>query len=176
MQEINKEVKKKKKFLSKSDLITIVIGISLAIFIRMFVFDTAVVEGASMENTIFDGDRVGYSKLVKPQKGDIVIIDAKETTLIKRVIGTEGDKIKIIDGKLFLNNKKTKEKYIKEEHNEIENMEEVEVPVGQIFAMGDNRNNSSDSRVYGTFSIEENYKGKVKINFRVRGFDFKFYK
>jgi signal peptidase I len=174
----NKPLKEKNKkiFFSRSDIVTVVIGISLALLIRIFVFDTAIVEGASMEKTIFDGERVGFYKLESPQKGDIVIIDTKANTLIKRVVATEGDRLKIVDGKLFLNEKQIKEEFIKEEQNPMENMEEILVPKGEIFAMGDNRNNSTDSRAYGTFSVKENYKGKVKVKFSIRELDFRFYK
>ncbi|WP_088362488.1 signal peptidase I [Bacillus cereus] len=140
--------------------------------LKVFIISFAVVEGPSMENTIQNGDRVVVLKFLEPKKGDVVVVEnSKGSKLIKRVIGTEGDKIEIKDGELFLNGKKQKESYIKEPMTK-NNFNEVTVPKGEIFVMGDNRNISADSRYYGTFDIKQHYIGRVVMEYID---DLKFY-
>lgn len=158
-------MEKNKSFLTKKDLFTLVTAILFTILIRVFIIDIAVVEGSSMEGTIHDGDRVIYSKMgAEPVSGEIGIVDAGEHVLIKRIIATEGESIEIKEGSVYINDVLLKEDYL----DEVPNAEEYPRTVlkeGEFFAMGDNRNHSSDSRVYGVFKKEEHYKGHVLIRF-----------
>lgn len=117
----------------------------------------------SMQPTINDGDILLVNKLLysKPQRGDIVIFktDSKDENgndkaLIKRVIGVEGDVITIAGGKIFRNGTQLDEsEYIyAEEMGEVYN---YKVPKGKIYALGDHREVSLDSRTFGAVDCKE---------------------
>ncbi len=112
------------------------------------------VEGFSMVPTLQDGEFVLVNRLayrVGPhQRGDIIVFHhpsgQKQEDLIKRVIGVPGDHIKAENGVIFVNGTGLKEDYIKENPSY---SGEWTVPEGQLFVLGDNRNNSSDSHQWG---------------------------
>lgn len=165
--QLNKEQseKKEEKLLNKKDIFVILVAILSVVLIRIFIMDTALVRGASMESTIFDGEKVSFYKLGEPEKGDIVIVKLEEQTLIKRLIATEGDSIEIKDGVVYLNDKILEEGYIKEEMED-QNLEKITLKEDELFIMGDNRNRSTDSRYFGVFSLKENYRGKVFLRYK----------
>jgi signal peptidase I len=163
--EEEKNEKNKSPFLTKNDLLWILIAVCTMVIIRIFIFDTAIVEGESMENTIHDDDRVAYLKITEPKRGKIAIVNTGEIVLIKRVIAIEGDTIKIEEGVVYLNGKVLEEKYIKEKQKP-DNVEEMKLKKDEFYAMGDNRNNSSDSRVYGVFNEQLHFKGNVLFKFK----------
>lgn len=133
---------------------TIAISIVIAMVITSFIRPT-LVQGTSMYPTLGDKDylivnRMAYkSKL--PDHGDIVIFkselerdNGKKKDLVKRVVGVEGDHIEIHDGEVYLNGVLLEEKYL---HDVVTNGNvDVDIPEGYVFAMGDNRPNSVDSR------------------------------
>ena len=109
-------------------------------------------------------DKVFY-KHSEPKRNDIIVVDYKDTNLnetfiIKRVIGISGDHIEIKDNELYLNGELLEEDYINSAMTNTEDMV-VDVPKGKVFVMGDNRNNSLDSRKLGYFDFEEDVIGKV---------------
>lgn len=130
---------------------SLVIATIAAVLIITFVFQVVNVDKTSMYPTLKPNDRLILEKVTyyfsKPSRGDIVVFkypkDNREK-FIKRVIGIPGDKIKIENGILYINGEKQEESYIKEPM--IGDFSETTVPEGTIFAMGDNRNNSMDSR------------------------------
>lgn len=155
------------------------LAVIIAILIKTYVFNTTYVIGSSMYPTLFEKDRLFTNKLVytfsEPKRGDIVVLDAPDDPkkdYIKRVVGTEGDNIKIKDGKVFVNDVMLNEEYIEEgilTYNDID----IVVPKDQVFVLGDNRQKgaSKDSRHFGTVSIDS-IKGKA--NFRYYPFGERF--
>ena len=125
--------------------------IILAIIIFRFTFATFVVAGPAMIPTLFDGDLVLVNKVSYrfdlPQRGDIVVFrypNDQRREFIQRVIAVAGDTIEIKDGKVLVNDRPQNEKYILVPTPGL--YPQQTVPEGRIFAMGDNRVNSQDSR------------------------------
>ena len=106
-----------------ADILTILLVLGVALIISVFVRPT-IVNGASMESTLHDGDYLIAARQAylnhSPERGDIVIIQStleyersdKGKLIIKRIIGLPGDKIEIIDSHLFVNNQQLQEEYI----------------------------------------------------------------
>lgn len=154
----------------------IAIALALALFIRAFVAEPRYIPSDSMLPTLQVGDRLVVEKISyhfhPPVKGDIVVFDppqqlqvqgyAKNQAFIKRVIGTPGQTIAIHNGKVYLNNQPLKESYIAEPPNY--QMDAVKVPENHLFVMGDNRNNSNDSHVWG-FLPKQNVIGHASYRF-----------
>ena len=154
----------------------IAIALFLALFIRAFVAEPRYIPSDSMLPTLQVGDRLVVEKISyhfhPPLKGDIVVFDppqqlqvqgyAKNQAFIKRVIGTPGQTVEIHNGKVYLNNQPLAENYIAEPPNY--QMNTVKVPEDQLFVMGDNRNNSNDSHVWG-FLPKQNVIGHACYRF-----------
>jgi signal peptidase I len=116
------------------------------------------VDGASMEPTLVSGEYVMVSKLSyrigTPQRGDIIVFhfprDPKEE-YIKRVIGLPGDEVEVRQGSVYVNGQLLEESYLRVTTNY--NGAWV-IPANQLFVLGDNRNNSSDSHDWGTVPMD----------------------
>lgn len=119
---------------------------------------------SSMEPTLKPGDRVIVVKKDTLKRFDIVIVEAPQgerEILTKRVIGLPLEKIEIKDGGVFVNGEKLNEPYIKEKPVYIL---EAEIPADSYFLLGDNRNESEDSSVWGP--VHDSYiKGKVVFRY-----------
>jgi len=147
----------------------ILIAIVVSMIIRVFLFETTLVYGKSMESTLHDRDRVIINKLVYrfnlPSRGDIVVFknpENMEENYVKRVIGLPGDTIEIVDGEVYVNDEVLDEPYINEPTKG--DFSKVVVPSGTIFVMGDNRNYSQDSRNPSVgFVPIENVIGKAQL-------------
>ena len=145
------------------------IAILLAFIIRTFFFTPIVVDGASMEPTLQDRDRMVVTKIGEPNRFDIIIFHATENQdYIKRVIGLPGDRIEYKDDVLYINGKPYDEPYLDKSKQEVLDgpltgsftLRETPVgsdvvPEGHLFVMGDNRRNSKDSRHIGAIPIEK---------------------
>ena len=114
------------------------------------------IEGQSMEPNLHDGeyvliDKISYH-LHSPERGDVVVFvpPNNERDFIKRVIGIPGDTVEVRDGRVWVNGKALDEPYL---NQPIRGGPQVyPVGPGQYFVMGDNRNNSSDSRSFGAIA------------------------
>ena len=160
----------------KENATTIFIALLLAFLIRVFIAEPRYIPSESMFPTLETGDRlviekVGY-KFHPPAKGDIVVFQppAKLRLLgyelnqafIKRAIATAGETVAVKNGVVYINDEPQSEDYIAAppEYDLIP----VKVPEGQLFVMGDNRNNSNDSHVWG-FLPTENVIGHAVFRF-----------
>lgn len=153
-------------------------GAIIAVFlIFAFAFRVVGVEGDSMKNTLHDGDWVAVSGVVTEfERGDIVVITQpweRNVPIIKRVIGVEGDTVYIdfLSGKVYINGEEIFEPYIAEATHLSYDVEfPVTVGENQVFVMGDNRNDSLDSRSSKIGMIDVHYiLGKTV--FRLYPFD-----
>jgi signal peptidase I len=116
-----------------------------------------------------DGERIFYP-FHPPQRGDIIVFDppvSSEKPYIKRVIGVAGDTVEIRqDGYVYVNGAQVEEDYIQGPITECQRQtcDAVTVPEGEIYVLGDNRRNSSDSRIFGTVPID-NIIGKAWLTY-----------
>ncbi|MHB0978641.1 MAG: signal peptidase I [Thermoleophilia bacterium] len=127
----------------------------LALVIQQFVVKPFYIPSESMEPTLVKGDRVLVNRFIyrfrEPEPGDVIVFHppiAPDEDYIKRVVATAGDTIAVKDGQLFVNGEPQDEPYLKEQFIEGVFPEET-IPEGYVWAMGDNRNRSGDSRVFG---------------------------
>ena len=129
---------------------------ALIICVILFIFFVRVIDvnGASMNPTLYNGDKMLVSDLLyKPQAGDVVVFKTDsydpDKALVKRVIATEGQEINIDfeHGIVYVDGTPIEERYIKElTYTKLDFIGPQTVPVGCVFVMGDNRNASTDSR------------------------------
>ena len=135
-----------------------------------FIFRHSVVEGPSMENTLFGGEHLIISDLFyTPERGDIIVCEDYTTKLrkpiVKRVIALPGDRVEIlVTGDVYVNGELLTEDYVYEDEDTLYNHVDVVVPEGEIFVMGDHRNLSTDSREIGTVDMDS-VLGKVLFRF-----------
>ena len=134
----------------------IAVAVIVAVLILQVIQPTIVCEH-SMENTFHDGDylfvyKLAYKGKNEPQYGDVIVFESdlpltneKNKNLIKRVIGTPGDTLAIKDGMVYLNGEALDEPYTKDGFTNGD-IDEMTIPEGCLFCMGDNRMGSSDSR------------------------------
>lgn len=170
---------------------SIIIAIILALFIRAFVVQAFKIPSASMEDTMMVGDRLLVNKFIygikipftdksilsirDPERGDVIVfkypLDPKKD-FIKRVIGTPGDVVQIVNKEVYINGRLYKTPHevhkepeiIPEAQNPRDNTQMIKVPAGSYFVMGDNRDQSYDSRFWG-FVPRNKIEGLAFIKF-----------
>jgi signal peptidase I len=133
----------------------------LALLVQQFVVKPFAIPSPSMEPTLVEGDRVLVNRLVyhfrSPQRGDVIVFHPPgrpgSDPFIKRVVAVGGDTVAVHDGLLYVNGVPQDEPFIKE-HPIVGDFPETTIPQGFVWAMGDNRNNSGDSRVFGPVSVK----------------------
>ena len=151
---------------------TILIAFALVFgFVRPFVVEAFYIPSESMVPTLEVGDRVFVNKFIyrfsKPERGDIIVfqsVEGGDQTLIKRVVGVEGDEIRVQSGLLFVNGEAQNEPYLNDAVPTNDFYGPLTVPEDHIFVMGDNRGNSADSRVFGPLPLE-NVEGEAFLRF-----------
>jgi len=167
----NKQINAKNKILKEflGYAIVVLAAIISATLIRIFIFEPFIVPTPSMEPKLEVGDKVVINKLAykfgSVKRGDIAAfhypLEGKD--LVKRVIAVEGDEITLTsEGEIFINGEKISESYLPADQNIYYVNQTVVVGEGEIFVMGDNRNNSFDSRFFGTIA-EDGVFGKLAI-------------
>jgi signal peptidase I len=147
-------------------------SILVAVVLIVFIYQPVKVEGTSMEPGLSDNERIFINKftyrlnLGDIQRGDTVVFwYPRDTTksYIKRVIGLPGDRVRIVDGQVYVNGSALNELYVAESFRDSSTWsggEEVVVPPGDYFVLGDHRNSSSDSRAWG-YVPRDNIYGKA---------------
>lgn len=162
-------------------VIVIVVAVALGYMLNAYVILKAEIPSGSMETTLNVGDHLIGNRLAyvfsDPKRGDIVMFDYPddETKMyVKRVIGLPGEHVEIIDGLVYIDHSTTplNEPYLKEQPEVFNGS--YDVPAGYYFVMGDNRNNSWDSRKWtNTYVAKEKIHCKAWFRYKP---DFTFIK
>lgn len=152
------------------DFIEVVVpAVILFLIIHTFFLESRYVPSPSMVPTIAVQDRFLSNKTAywfkPPQRFDIIVfkppaIAGSKEDFVKRIIGLPGETIQIQKGVVYINNKPLSEPYITPDRAPIRDFGPYTIPQGNLFMMGDNRNNSQDSRYWGSLPIK-NIKGKA---------------
>ena len=163
--------------------ILIVVALVVAVVIKTFLVQAFFIPSASMRDTLLEGDRVMVNKLAyrfgEPARGDVIVFDSPlvphddgesflgavvrnigealgvstpDTALIKRVIATGGETIEIRGNTVYIDGVAIDEPYLRP-GSQMPAFGPVTVPEGEVFVMGDNRNQSEDSRRFGTVPV-----------------------
>lgn len=179
----------RKKSVIREWVEAIAIAIVLALIIRTFVIQAFKIPSGSMEPTLLVGDHILVNKftygiripftnikifpLKKPGRGDVIVfiypVDTKKD-FIKRVVGTEGDEVEIINKKVYINGSLFDSPFAVNKDDNIipgdvqprDSYGPVVIPKDSLFVMGDNRDHSYDSRYWGFVKLEE-IKGKAFV-------------
>jgi signal peptidase I len=161
----------------------VLIAVLLALFIRTFVVQAFKIPSGSMKDTLLIGDHILVNKFAygidipflgiplvdgkTPERGDIIVFKYPgnpDKDYIKRVVAVGGDVVAVRDKQLFINQQPMREDYIIHTDASVQPVRDdfgpVQVPDNKLFVMGDNRDNSSDSRFWGFLDLEE-VRGKA---------------
>ena len=157
-----KEESKLKKFFR--ELVPYIIIIIVVLFVKNYIIAPVQVRGDSMDSTLQSGDVMLLNRLQFKRYGvkrfDIVVVDDHDTYIIKRIIGLPGDIVEIKDERLIINGEEYDEYYLDEGTTTSDLI--VEVPKGHYYILGDNREESLDSRILGPIK-EEQIRGIAKF-------------
>lgn len=158
---------------------TILIAIVIVVICRQFLFLPVTVSGSSMLPTFDDRNKIIVSKISEIEHFDNVVFQSPSTDVnyIKRVIGLPGDTLEIKNDILYINGKEHIETYLSENKDQLGTNETLtedftlkditgksKVPEGSLFVLGDNRQDSEDSREFG-FISENSIIGEVKFRY-----------
>ncbi|SDJ43909.1 signal peptidase I [Salimicrobium halophilum] len=159
---------------------TIILAVLVAIVFRAYFFASYIVDGESMEPTLYDGNLLMVNKVLYDwtdvHRHDIIVFHYnEEDDYVKRVIGLPGDHVAVKNDTLYINGAPVEEKYLDELRPDdgrvftgdftLEGVTgNSEVPEGQLFVMGDNRRDSLDSRSFGFIDIQS-IVGKVEVRY-----------
>ncbi len=145
------------------EIIPYLIILIVVILIRTYIATPVIVSGESMNPTLDGGELMILNKMADIDRFDIVVAkvdkQGKKEELIKRVIALPGETISCEEGVIYVNGKKQEEDYSK---GLTENFDRIELGDDEYFLMGDNRENSADSRLFGPFS-KKDIKGQTRL-------------
>ena len=145
-------------------VLIIAVAVISALLVKTFLIEAFYIPSGSMEPALKTGDRVLVNKLSyhmhDVHRGDVIVFkrppgvagEPQIHDFIKRVIGLPGDTIETRDDAIYINGRALKESYLPRDTRTIPAVERQVVPAGHYFVMGDNRTNSSDSRVFHTIT------------------------
>lgn len=165
--------------------ILVVVALAVAVIIKTFLVQAFYIPSASMRDTLLEGDRVMVNKLSyrfgEPERGDVIVFDSPladhhagesfieavfrnigealgvstpDTALIKRVIAVAGETIEVRDNQVLIDGEPIPEPYLRP-GVVMPPFGPVTIPEGEVFVMGDNRNQSEDSRRFGTIPVDD---------------------
>jgi signal peptidase I len=177
---VAREAMEKKKFI-KEYLQPILIALLIALFVRAFIVQAFKIPSGSMEPTLLVGDHILVNKFIygiivpythirlfpyeRPKRGDVIVFiyplnPSKD--FVKRVIGTEGEKVQIIQNRIYVNDRLIEDPWGHFSHKwpaaylqMMENFGPVVVPKDSFLVLGDNRENSDDSRFWGFVPLND---------------------
>ena len=134
----------------------VLISLAVSAFFIIFLYQPVKVEGTSMMPTLQDQERVFINKFVyklEPiARGDVIVFRYPRDpakSYIKRVVAIAGDRVRIEDGLLFVNERRLDEPYLPEQYEDVRSYPETVVPPHCYFVLGDHRSSSNDSRAWG---------------------------
>jgi signal peptidase I len=166
VEELDEEAEASKRTRTIVEWVLIIVGAFLVAFVvKTFLIQAFYIPSDSMEPTLEDNDRVLVNKLSYDlhdvHRGDLVVFERPEADtdatgikdLIKRVVGLEGETIEARDGIVYIDGERLDEPYV-EEGTPTLNLPRQVIPADHVFVMGDNRDDSSDSRVFGAIDEE----------------------
>jgi signal peptidase I len=150
----------------------IAISVVFAIILIVFIYQPVKVEGTSMMPGLSNQERIFINKYEYKlssdsiRRGDLVVfhfpLDPSQS-YIKRVVGLPGDTVEIDDGIVMVNGRKLEEPYVPDEYRDRISKKKEPVPSGHYFVLGDHRNSSSDSRMWGFVDRSEIYGKAVFV-------------
>ncbi|WP_054957799.1 signal peptidase I [Paenibacillus dakarensis] len=153
----------------------LLIALILVVLIRWLLFQPFIVQGPSMQPTFVTGQKIIVNEILydirKPQRGEVIVlhVPSEGRDFIKRVIAVAGDTVQVEGDKVIVNGKQVNETYIQEAVDQAHAEDRLynslnfpnndfpdgKVPEGHVFVMGDNRSNSTDSRMIGYIPLED---------------------
>ena len=146
---------------------TVVVSLAIFVVIYLFLYQPHQVKGNSMESNFHDSEYILTDKIScrfnKPKRGEVIVFRAPpnpELDFIKRVIGLGGDRVKVENGKTYINGQLLNETYldpgtITYGGSYLREGQDLTIPADHLFVMGDNRSHSSDSREWGTITDKD---------------------
>jgi signal peptidase I len=160
---------------SKDDIKSTAVSFALAVFVRIFLFEPRFIPSLSMFPTFDIGDQLLVDKVSKVvrhyQRRDVVVFNPSDRykdltgnteALIKRIIAVEGDTVEVKNRRVYVNGVEQEEAFINEDPDY--DLKLTEVPKGMLLVLGDNRNHSFDSHMWG-FLPEKNVIGRAVLKY-----------
>ena len=157
----NRAMPVRKKSVFREIVESIAIAVLLAAIIRIFILEPFYIPSGSMIPTLMINDRIIVSKFnyyfSEPKRGEVIVFKYPKDQakrFVKRLIAFSGETVEIRNGKLYINGKETQENYLPPGFRMRDDFGPYQVPPDSYFMMGDNRDNSDDSRVWGKMPKE----------------------
>jgi signal peptidase I len=150
----------------------LILSVLIAIVVILFIYQPVKVEGTSMMPSLLDQERIFINKFVyrfglgEIERGDMVVFwfpGDPSKSYIKRIIGLPGDEIEIVDGSVWVNDKRLREDYVPEQYRDHQSRPPLIVPPGYYYVLGDHRSSSNDSRNWGPVAGDQIYGKAVFV-------------